>query len=432
MAVARAEFVKFPYLQNLTDSTVVVRWETATPVSGKVQYGLSRAYGMEVGHTNPAIDHELVLTGLVRDTVYHYRVISGADTSVDGVFHTPVSPAARFRFVVLGDNRSDSAAHQSVVDRILLVNPGPGLVINVGDLTDAGDTGEFRTFFNVEERLLGAVAMYPALGNHDIRNLSNWFRFFTLPNNERWYTVRYGNAVFHCLDNYSEYTPGSEQFNWLVSELIADSADPLVRHIFVFFHEPPYTTNQAHSGNLTIREHLCPLFERFGVTLTFQGHVHAYEHGVVNGVHYIISGGGGAPLHNQWRPAQPWTVYREATFEFVLVDVFGDTVFCRGIKPDGVVIDSFQVLSRRSGVEETTGSLARVNTFSVYPNPCQANLRISGGITASGQNQLWLCDAAGQKVMTLKADKNDISRLAAGVYFVKDDTRTIQRVVITR
>jgi hypothetical protein len=161
-----------------------------------------------------------------------------------------------------------------------------------------------------------------------------------LPNNERWYTFHYGNSAFHCIDVYSTYTPGSTQYDWLVSELQADSADPTIRHIFVFFHEPPYTTNTGHPSNTTVRQYLCPLFERFHVAIAFQGHVHCYEHALVNGVHYIIAGGGGAPLYTGWNPPQPWDIFREATYEFVLVEVNGDTIRTRAIRPDGTEFDS--------------------------------------------------------------------------------------------
>jgi len=397
IGVVGAEFVKLPYLQNMTDTTAVVRWESSTPATGRVQYGLTPAYGQEVVESIPGIDHELVLTGLVGDTVYHYRAVAAADTSGDALFPTPVGPDRPFRVVVFGDNRSDSTAHQSVVNQILLVSPQPGLVINVGDLTYSGSISEYQTFFNIERRLIDHVTEFPSLGNHDVDSINNWTRFFSLPNNERWYTVHYGSAVFHCLDNYTSYLPGSEQYNWLLSELQHDSANPLVRHIFVFFHEPPYTTSLSHSSNLTIRQYLCPLLERFGVTLTFQGHVHCYEHSLVNGVHYIITGGGGAPLHTQWEPAQPWTVYREATYEFVLVDVRGDTVFCRGIKPDGTVIDSFGAISRRAAVAATPGLPVRPGAVTVSPNPCRGTVRIGFTLPESGSVSLRVYDVAGRQ-----------------------------------
>lgn len=348
VAAAEAAFVKQPYLQSLTDSTVIVRWETSTAQAGMVRYGLSATGNRKVSHPDSTVDHELALTGLQRDTLYYYRVISGSDTSPEATFHSNVSGSRPFRFLVYGDNRSDPVAHQGVVDR-MLASPTANLALNVGDLTYRGAGSDYRTFFDVERELMRRLPVYPTLGNHDDRNMANWFRFFALPNNECWYTVRYGNSAFHCLDNYTNYRPGSSQYDWLVSELLADSADSSIRHIFVWFHEPPYTTSASHKGNANVRKYLCPLFERFRVAMVFQGHVHAYEHSLVNGVHYITSGAGGAPLHRRWNAAQPWTVYREATYQTVVVDVDGDTIRSVGIRPDGTEFDMLLLIRGAPG-----------------------------------------------------------------------------------
>jgi hypothetical protein len=348
---AHAAFNRNPCLQNRTGTTITVVWESSTSCIGRVEYGLTTGYGQSVADPSAVTAHELTLTGLTPDTVFHYRVISASDTTPDWTFRSQATPDRWFQFFVYGDNRSDSAAHQSVVNRMAQQSPVPQLMLNVGDLTNSGATSEYWTFFNIERDLVRSQPLYPGLGNHDAGNMGNWLACFALPNNERWYSARYGNSSFICLDAYSTYTPGSAQYNWLLSELLADSADPAVRHIFVFFHEPPYTTNNGHSSNTTIRQYLCPLFERFGVDIAFQGHVHGYEHSLVNDVHYVISGGGGAPLHTSWGPAQPWTVYREATYEFTLVDVRGDAVFCKSIRAAGTVFDSFAIV-RASGVGE--------------------------------------------------------------------------------
>lgn len=396
-------FVKFPYLQNLTDSTIVVRWQMPTAQPGKVQYGLNSSYGSEVSDSGSSVDHELTLTGLTKDTFYHYRAICGSDTSPDAMFATNVSGNRSFRFVAYGDHRSDSASHQSVVDGILAQLPLPSFGLDNGDLTYDGSDATYQTFFNIERNLWSGVPVFPSLGNHDVNNVTNWQRYLALPNNERWYTFHYGNSVFHCLDVYSTYTPGSTQYNWLVSELQADSANPAIRHIFVFFHEPPYTTNTGHAGNTTVQQYLCPLFERYHVAIAFQGHVHCYEHALVNGVHYIISGGGGAPLYTGWNAPQPWDIYREATLEFVLVDVNGDTVHMRAFRPDGTEIDSLVLgpygiaESPKSGVRTPKAGVQITNLLSPTDGRVQFTLTLAEPAKVSAL----LYDPAGRRVATL-------------------------------
>ena len=139
--------VKHPYLQTMTDSTVVVCWQTSASRTGKVEYGLTSSYGMEVSQPGYAVGHELALVGLQMDTLYHYRVISGTDTSADATFHTNVTGNRPFRFFAYGDNRSDRAAHQRVVNRMLLTSPMPALALNIGDLTYEGSLPDYETFF---------------------------------------------------------------------------------------------------------------------------------------------------------------------------------------------------------------------------------------------------------------------------------------------
>uniref|UniRef100_A0A7C4CEV6 Metallophosphoesterase family protein n=1 Tax=candidate division WOR-3 bacterium TaxID=2052148 RepID=A0A7C4CEV6_UNCW3 len=396
VASVKAEFVKEPYLQSMTDSSVVVCWQTAMPQPGKVIYGLTTGYGQVTEHLDSTSSHELLLTELISDTLYHFRAISGSDSSADLTFHTPVTPAGRFRFIVYGDNRTDSAAHQSVVDRMMLTTPAPRLLVNVGDLTEDGTSVQYQTFFNIERYLLSRMPLFPAMGNHDARNLANWFSLFALPGNERWYSFRYGNSAFHCVDTESDFAPASEQYEWLLAELRSDSADSSIRYVFVYLHKPPYTTNRAHLPDIEVQQYLCPLFERYGVAAVFAGHVHAYEHSYVNGVHYVITGGGGAPLHMNWNPPDSWTVYREATYQFTVVDVERDSVVVHSVRPDGSEFDRFVVLSSgpvQEGPDSRLSSWARAGV-----NPFRGAAKVCLELSRPGRVSLTVLDPAGRQV----------------------------------
>lgn len=435
---ADASFAMRPYLQNLTATSIVVRWETPANQGGRVQYGPTTSYGSESSQGAPSTQHEITLSPLALDASYHYRVISDADTSADASFRTPVVGDEPFRFIAYGDDRSNHTDHQSVVNQMLLVDPPPGFLANVGDLTATGSTADYTTFFNIERDLLTRTALFPALGNHDTANMSNWYALLALPNNERWYSLRYGNAVLHVLDNYSSYTPGSAQYTWFLNELKADSADVSIRHIFVNLHQPPYTTNTGHSSDMQVRQYLCPLFERFGVRIVFNGHVHCYEHSLVNGVHYVISGGGGAPLYSGWGPVQPWTVYRETTLEFTLVDVRGDTVDVRSIKPGGAVIDPFLVVRPPSTTAVLPASPDFQPRLRVSPNPSTRRIQFDFELPAEGDLALDVVDAAGRRIAAVTVGRRsagpqvvewNAAHLPSGAYYARlvwqGQTRTV-------
>lgn len=410
---AQAAFQVSPYLQNLTDTSIVVRWLTAAPESGRVEYGLSPAYGQDVSHPDATVEHELTLGGLMSDTTYHYRAISGADTSPDSKFATHITTARTFRFLAYGDTHGDSAANQAVVERMKQVAPGPQFLIHAGDLTATGSASLYRTFFNLGRALLGRAPVFPVPGNRDVDSLANWYRFLCLPNNERWFTFREGNAAFHALCAYDSLVPTSGQYDWLLAELLADSALG-VRHVFAFVHTPPYTTNTSYAGNAVIRQYICPLFERFGVAIVFCGHVHAYEHSLVNGVHYITTGGGGASLSTGWNPAQPWTVYREATYEFVRVDVTGDTVRSVGIRANGSEFDTLAIVRGQVGCGDSRERRpARVQGKF-------GSLRLMFTTHKAAPATALLCDAAGRGLA-----RQSWGILAAGEHLFEWDGRAL-------
>jgi len=240
-------------------------------------------------------------------------------------------------FMVLGDTRSGHEAHQSVVNKMLELGP-PEFYLHTGDFVDDGsDRSQWDTFLDIEHDLMQVSTLYPAMGNHEM-NHQNYFDVLNPPG--RWYSFDRGDAHFVSLqvDGYGDYTPGQPQYNWLVSDL-AGTSKPWK---FVFFHIPPYSSG-GHGGDLNVRQTLCPLFEQYGVTIVFSGHDHDYERSVANGVTYIVTGGGGAPLYPKAHD-NPASVYFASVHHFVQVTLSGDTLYGVAIEPDGTEFDPFTIV----------------------------------------------------------------------------------------
>lgn len=81
------------------------------------------------------------------------------------------------------------------------------------------------------------------------------------------------------------------------------------------------------------------------VDIVFSGHDHDYERGRANGLRYIVSGGGGAPLYDL-DTKQPHQEAFEATLHFVRVDVVGDSIEIAAIRPDSSVVDHCRTRGR--------------------------------------------------------------------------------------
>jgi hypothetical protein len=86
-----------------------------------------------------------------------------------------------------------------------------------------------------------------------------------------------------------------------------------------------------------------PAFERAGVRAVFSAHDHAYERLERSGVRYFVSGGGGAPLHQQSAKCPPYDrealkLFR-AAFHFLRVEVRGDEALLDAVDADGQTIE---------------------------------------------------------------------------------------------
>ncbi len=298
---ARAAFVKGPYLQDVAQDGVVVSVQLDAESPCTVDWSA----GDETGSvTSPSADfHEVALTGLSTGTVYDYRVTCGDDVSDPASFVTAPHVDAPFAFVVMGDTRTDTEAHQGVVGAVLSAVGEPDFYVNTGDLVENGDDGDqWSDFFDIERDLLAGAPFYPVAGNHDdVANDSYYVQFFHLPASdapsENWYAFRYGNALFVVLDTNEDFVTGSEQADWLEATLDSADADPTIRHVFAFFHHPAYSSG-AHGvfdadECAEVRTYIAPVLAEHGVEIVFNGHDHHYERSypeLTDGVTWVVTG----------------------------------------------------------------------------------------------------------------------------------------------
>lgn len=336
-----------PYLQNLTTDTVTVVWVTDVASNSRIDYGVSVPYSLSVSDPALVTQHAVVLTSLTQASMYHYQVSSaGSALTSDLLLHSGKGIGYQsFTFVATGDHRTNPTVHTALANRIRTIDPE--IVIDVGDLTTDGDVASNwdPEFFTPEKDVMSRTCMFPAIGNHE-GTAANYLNYFYLPTTgsgtERYYSFDYANAHFVCLDNYSDYSVGSPQYVWLEKDLAANESRDWT---FVFFHQPPYSSG-GHGSDLAVRSTLCPLFERYGVDMVFNGHDHDYERGYVNGVYYIVTGGGGAPLMTVGYNS--WTQYSLSQYECCKISITQQDFVMQVMTPDGTVLDTVPFSARRS------------------------------------------------------------------------------------
>jgi len=344
-ATARAEaFRKGPYLQNVTQHSVTVMWE-----SGERQPGQVEIAGLRTVDVASEELHEVVVDGLEPGRRYRYRVDCAGETA-DGEFATAPEAGSPFSFVVFGDTRSMAGSHLRVIERIH--REVPDFILGTGDMVDMGARDDqWQQFFDIEGPLLRENVLFPSLGNHDRqgagRTADAFRKYFSLPENspnpERYYAFTYGNARFLILDSNAYAFALTDQTAWIERELQEARLDPKIRHIFVSMHHPPFSIS-LHGGRTELRDAWTPLYEKYGVTAVFSGHDHCYERAERNGVRYFVSGGGGAPLYPRARAPSPIDVESVAYFErvnhYLRVVVMGDLIEVSAIRADGSLIET--------------------------------------------------------------------------------------------
>jgi hypothetical protein len=116
-----------------------VSWATDEPADGQVEYGLTSAYGASTA-LDPSLvtGHAAVISGLVPDTVYHYRVKSrdaagNLATSSDSTFRTAAAaPAGPVPLIVDTDIFSDADDVGALATAFALQLKGEAKVVALG------------------------------------------------------------------------------------------------------------------------------------------------------------------------------------------------------------------------------------------------------------------------------------------------------------
>jgi tartrate-resistant acid phosphatase type 5 len=244
--------------------------------------------------------------------------------------------AAPVAFAVLGDfgvgivDGGLDGARQLLIARALervLDTHGVRLVITTGDNIylghqDTAGTGNedddwYASFYEPYRYVLNRVPFFPTVGNHDAGDsessddrdqladnlfLDHRFR----PEVETgsasldpglFYRFRVGaNLEFICIDtsiasgmDIEHYFDDPAHNRWIRDSLAQNGA----RWRIPFSHHPPFCAGPEHENTAGMVERLVPLFQRAGVRLVLSGHEHNFQHAVVDGIHYVVSGAAG-------------------------------------------------------------------------------------------------------------------------------------------
>jgi predicted phosphodiesterase len=335
-----------PYIQNVNMTEVSILWETGGNEKCKVTLNSGNDNDKWEIESGPKKYHEVRFKGLVPGTKYKYSVTTQQGT-ITGTCKTAGATNEPFSFLVFGDNRHGHKFHQAIINNMALESVD--FYINTGDLVNDGliKSGWYR-FFRIEHPLTKKIPLYPAVGNHENafgKGLIYWRRYFALPQNgpqkEKVYFFTWGNSRFFFL-NTNRPIVGSKQASWFKEQLQETAMDTKIKHIFVMVHQSPYTSGPHGPHKELVESGLVEEMRRYGVDIIFAGHDHIYERGRVNGLNYVVSGGGGAPVYYV-KTHDVASLVTEATYHYCRINIKGDVIEYSAHRLDGSLLDFFVI-----------------------------------------------------------------------------------------
>lgn len=331
-----------------------VGWTGAEGLDASVEYGrndqLNQSTSVEItpiptDNESQPVAYAASLTGLEPRTTYQYRAVMGSESSE--TFEATTAPAAGesgFTTTVFGDhgiadpNNPGQRANDVVPEKVIETTQGldPDLHICAGDIAYAnGKPSTWELYFSEFEDFFSSTSFMTVPGNHEAEPVTGLQQYDarlnqlmpgatgTPPNENRWYSFQYGNAVFVGLNTTSEdcgpasrtdegipiydtrcEIDGQDPFgnddsaesisdtqnalyetqkSFLRERLRAAEANDSIKWKVVYFHGPLWTDAPDHAPRRELREKWGPILDgevdglSEAVDLVISGDNHVYE-----------------------------------------------------------------------------------------------------------------------------------------------------------
>lgn len=201
-------------------------------------------------------------------------------------------PSFAFSFAVFGDNRDGEPTYRRILQSVKS-DPAIAFAVNTGDFVGRGEKEQYLAYRQLLKDF--PVKIYHVPGNHDL--VWGGWRYFTKYFGDYYYSFDQGNSHFIVLNNAFRESFDARQFRWLKKDLAGTSQ----ANIFVFMHKPTFDPSKLYADYIMsgrkVTEELMALFTKYRVKYVFAGHLHGYARAERDGVVYIVTAGGGAPLY---------------------------------------------------------------------------------------------------------------------------------------
>ncbi|MEE8400391.1 MAG: metallophosphoesterase [Desulfobacterales bacterium] len=271
----------------------------ATP-GGNIRTGASVGAG---GLAEVAADATMgpFLPASIKTLLTQYRERFNFQAQIDRLRESTGSAEEGYRFVVMGDSRSQKDLWEAITIHIDQLDPKPLFVMNAGDVILNGTAAEYADYY-IPPLLNTDIPYFIAIGNHDtgVGGKAGAYKYLFGEQSLN-YTFDVGKIRFIILDNISSNLPWEEALE-MADQWLAKTPDGYQK--IVMTHAPPATIEKwaYHAKDPAGSKMFTDLMTKHGVDEVFLGHIHAYSTATLDDVSYTIAGGGGAELHKPFGP----------------------------------------------------------------------------------------------------------------------------------
>lgn len=198
---------------------------------------------------------------------------------------------APVHFVAYGGCEGANAAHRALVAQMVKLKPE--LVIHTGGMLGGSrQARDWKAFDEVTKPLRDLCPFYPCRNSMEGRLHLSGIEFpEAVGKSQPYYSFDHKGLHFISLDSSQAPRRDDPQMKWLASDLASAEG----KMAFVFFLDPMQTVT-GRPARFAPHNPWHDLFVRYKVRAVLSGGHHIYYRTVQDGVLFLVTGGGGAPL----------------------------------------------------------------------------------------------------------------------------------------
>lgn len=291
-------------------------------------------------------------------------------------FFNHVSAASDLTIVAAGDWGCTENTRDTVAN---IKNLNPNLVLALGDYSYSYTSACWLNIVNP----INSIAKIN-IGNHDDQSvilLRSYMNNFGL--SKQYYSYNIQNVHILTMSTELPFVAGSKQYNFVLDDLKSAATSRSIRWIIVNLHIPLYTSpntciESTCAGHKSLRETYHPLFDKFGVDLVLEGHIHNYQRSYPiacnpknissptvtsasennynnpEGQIYVIVGTGGVNLQGLSGKTPYMASQQDSKYGVLAMRFSENKLHANFLSNNGSILDQFNITKRISHSSEIT------------------------------------------------------------------------------